>query len=541
MFNIPLFFFDDAKNGNISSLKEITKKIVISLALEDKIKIENIEKMIPSELFTYINNDFMRFALPITAPIKVIDLKGHVKEITSAYNDESNKTLYITGSDDKTARIWNIDAKKCLVTLKHTEKVYIVYLNSNLSIAITITESGVIHIWDTKCIKLIKRIPQDGKIKTIKEIKNDRYIILEGENNITILDLLNLEIIEKIDKFTIRLLKKSHGKYTYQINNDYDIIIHNTKSNNTIKLTGHKDTINDLLYLDKTQTLVTCSKDNSIIIWNTKNGKKSNSIDILNPLLIRTFNDNNLFVVNKIKKNEFNYSLLCMETMTITRILVLLIPVSNEYQIYDTKVHFNKNGIIIITTLIDGKCNKIWAVAYLPFVTTRIGGLEIHISHLEPIRISDNKILILIENKLVVLNLNKEKVKNISVYKDEISYLGKDSFTNNLILGFKSGKCIIYQIGAFLSLKEFLLLEKLKECRLKKTVLKYEDKNNVIFKNNIFFNILATTEYREESEEYLNHNRIKERARALYHKSLKELGAFEICKLYGHEYLITCE
>jgi WD40 repeat protein len=83
----------------------------------------------------------------------------------------------ITGSDDKTARIWDLSYMKSRPLGPHASKVTAVALNSDGRLAITGSENGTLRLWDTETQKLLGPLVDfEGAIKNLVFSSDGRMV-----------------------------------------------------------------------------------------------------------------------------------------------------------------------------------------------------------------------------------------------------------------------------------------------------------------------------------------------------------------------------
>jgi len=108
------------------------------------------------------------------------EFQGHSDTVTSV---DINGEYVMTGSDDKTARIWNKDGKSIQTFTGHTDSVLSVAL-SNLGVALTGSKDGTAILWDVQTgTKLMKYTEHDGPVLTVGFTKDGWYILTGSEDN----------------------------------------------------------------------------------------------------------------------------------------------------------------------------------------------------------------------------------------------------------------------------------------------------------------------------------------------------------------------
>lgn len=536
-------FIPGAKKIFVPTLKKIIISKITELIRYNKINLKTIKKKLPPELFNLINDDFACIRVPPSLPSKKVELMRHEGDITCIYNDRYMVNLYITGSHDKMAYVWDIISKECLLRLEHKEAVYLAYINTKMLLAITITIDNTMYLWNILSKNdLIGKIYLEKKINKIKDIENERYLLLATSNKYLVFDIVNLEIVDSINKVSVRILKESHGKYTCYIK-DNKIIICDLINNNGKEIVINQDAIRDISYLDDTQCFVSCSRDNIINIWNIDRNEKR-STNIIDPLLIRKFDNKNLLLVNKIGMNIYGYEMFNLDNNSTHRITMFSINKDNEYIPLNTKIIILHQMFAIITKFEDVENNKIWMIC--TFLLSKVNNdnniiFNQYETNTKPVNINGKYLIILIDKKIILLDLINNKIddKSLNYQNDDVTYITKNKTTSFIMLGFRSGRCYLHQIAVYLTLKECLFLSELDKCKNDKVILDYKKKYNTLFSNN-YTTVFAICRYAKELEEYLEYNKIKTKAYDFFNKDIEKIGFFEICYLCGYEYYYIC-
>ena len=208
-------------------------------------------------------------------------LSGHMKNITTLNLLKEN--ILISGSEDKTIRIWNYEKEKCIqIITGNYEKIDTILILSEIKIAIGCF--NIIRIFNLEKKKEeYNLIGHEKSINTIIKINDN--IIASGSYDNTI-KLYSL--IEKNVKFTLFghdspiycLLLLNNGKLISGSGSyDKSIKVWNLKEKNCeFTLLGHKREVRCLNEL-KNGFLISGSMDKSIRIWNVN---KKICIQVLN-------------------------------------------------------------------------------------------------------------------------------------------------------------------------------------------------------------------------------------------------------------------
>jgi hypothetical protein len=167
MFNSSYSNYDFIPMGEISSfltrfIPNADQETILKQTNDDT---SNLENKLGSELLVDVaSNEVISVNLPlvysqVTIPIiSKIRLKGHSDTVHAiCYVKNSNRI--ITGSRDKTIKIWNIETGECLATLMgHSNMISSLILVSDTKLASS-SWDNLIKIWDlntNKCIRTYK-------------------------------------------------------------------------------------------------------------------------------------------------------------------------------------------------------------------------------------------------------------------------------------------------------------------------------------------------------------------------------------------------
>ena len=124
---------------------------------------------------------------PLRWGIRIIDfqngeikalLKGHENVILGlAFSPDGNRL--ISGSSDKTARIWDVRSQKTIHVLKgHTERIYAVAFSPDGTLAVTGSYDDTLKLWNAKSgsqIKILKG--HSDKVRSVAFTPDGKYIL----------------------------------------------------------------------------------------------------------------------------------------------------------------------------------------------------------------------------------------------------------------------------------------------------------------------------------------------------------------------------
>src|SRR5437870_3438985 len=83
---------------------------------------------------------------PVVKPEKIISM-GHTEWVRSVALSIDSR-LALSGSDDKTVRVWDLDSGASRVLEGHTERVWGVALSADARVALSGSADKTVRVWD---------------------------------------------------------------------------------------------------------------------------------------------------------------------------------------------------------------------------------------------------------------------------------------------------------------------------------------------------------------------------------------------------------
>ena len=215
-------------------------------------------------------------------------LTGHAKKISSVSYTPDGKYL-ATGSEDSTLKVWDVGSGKCLTTISDIivgmqGETSIIY-SPDGKVLTTLHKDNTIKLWEVasrRCVKILTpkttghpALP--GDIRSIAYTPDGRCLaVADWEKNIKL-----LEVETGIELKTLRSYAGFAGEAKYSPDGTYMV---SGMGNGSIKLwkmasgkfkilSGHTDSINDIIYSPDGAYLVTSSDDSTIKLWEVASSK----------------------------------------------------------------------------------------------------------------------------------------------------------------------------------------------------------------------------------------------------------------------------
>ena len=209
---------------------------------------------------------------------ELLSFEGHTDRVISVkffHND-----LYlISGSEDNTAKIWNCKTGKLVFDLKgHTERIKAVNLSLDEKLAITSSGDNTAKIWNTETGRLLHTlsVQQWGIYNAIFNLTGTKAITILEENSVIIWDVATGKILIKLsDRGGVRDVCRIPGSnlmITSSADQYADVI--DMETGKVIQqFTGHTNEITKVIAGNNGKFAFTTSLDSTVACWNIKTGK----------------------------------------------------------------------------------------------------------------------------------------------------------------------------------------------------------------------------------------------------------------------------
>ncbi len=107
--------------------------------------------------------------------------RGH-SDVVRSVSLSSDGKLALSGSDDKTLKLWDVETGNCLRTFEgHQEEVLTVYLSKNKLLAISGSNDKTLRIWNVENGNCIEIIEGFKRAVTSVYLSDDNQLLLSGE------------------------------------------------------------------------------------------------------------------------------------------------------------------------------------------------------------------------------------------------------------------------------------------------------------------------------------------------------------------------
>ncbi|BCL34465.1 WD40 repeat domain-containing protein [Nostoc sp. MS1] len=225
---------------------------------------------------------------PIPTPIPTLEEKsitlsntlfGHGDAVWAVALSKDGQTL-VSGSADKTIKVWNLETGKVIATLEgHTDTVRAIALSSDDQTLISAGGDNTIRIWDLQKFQIKRTIMTNSGPVWSLAISNDGQTLVSGHENGTI-KIWNfptgqlLRTIKGHDDRVFSVAMSPDGETFATGGLDKNINIWNLYTGQLLRtIIGHQDAVRSLIFSRDGKTLASASWDQSIKLWNVQTGQ----------------------------------------------------------------------------------------------------------------------------------------------------------------------------------------------------------------------------------------------------------------------------
>ena len=202
-------------------------------------------------------------------------LKGHTEGITSVAFSPDGQTL-ASGGDDKTIRLWNFGTGELLKTLSgHTSAIFDVVFSPNGQTLVSAGDDGTIRFWNVAMGELLKTITTEADSINSVAYSPDGQTLVTAGDDIRFWNVATGELRRTIaGKHVVYADTVVYSPDGDVVANDglgdafWEIAFWDVATGKLLRtLNGHIGPIYSIAYSSDGKTLVSGSRDSTVILW----------------------------------------------------------------------------------------------------------------------------------------------------------------------------------------------------------------------------------------------------------------------------------
>lgn len=203
---------------------------------------------------------------------------GHIDKITSICFSPDGKFL-LTGSNDKTAKLWDVITGKEIRTFKsHTNAVTSVCFSADGKFVFTSSKDSTARCWDVLSGKEKYRYLVKNSVVNGVAVSQDKKQVVTGGDDKTI-RIWATEAEKETKSFTASdkinsISLSKDGKHIAVGLNNFSIEIYSLSGSLEMTLKEHTAKVNSVIFSSDNKYILSASDDKSAILWDAKSGKK---------------------------------------------------------------------------------------------------------------------------------------------------------------------------------------------------------------------------------------------------------------------------
>ena len=262
-------------------------------------------------------------------------LAGHTDHVIATTLSTDEK-YGLTGSKDKTARLWDISTRKCIKVLTgHTGWVIAVALSPDSRFAVTGSEDATVRLWDLSTYDSTILAGHTGMITSLT-FSADSRLVLTGSVDSTA-RLWNATSGECIKEFTKHagpvwsVALSPDGQYALIGSEDKTASLWHWATGHTTRLTGNRGPIMVVAFSPDGRHGLIGSKDGSACLWSLTTpytilltATQEQSGDSRAPIISAAFSSNGKYVLTTASNNiAYLWNILHLEELNLEQLLLM--------------------------------------------------------------------------------------------------------------------------------------------------------------------------------------------------------------------------
>ena len=219
-------------------------------------------------------------------------LQGHSFSVTAVALSSDGRRA-VSGSDDETLRVWDLESGQTLRTLQgHTRSVTAVALSSDGRRAVSGSDDETMRVWDLESGRTLRTLQRHSEKINAVALSSDRRRAVSGSDDKTlrVWDLESGQTLRTLqghtEKVTLRTVQghalpvtavalSSDGRRAVSGSHDRTLRVWDLKSGQTLRtLQGHTHFVNAVALSSDGRRAVSGSDDRTLRVWDLKDGRE---------------------------------------------------------------------------------------------------------------------------------------------------------------------------------------------------------------------------------------------------------------------------
>ncbi|MBD2122585.1 NB-ARC domain-containing protein [Trichocoleus sp. FACHB-262] len=230
--------------------------------------------------FNAIDSDASR---SLTYPLKKI-FRGHTNRIFGVAFTPDSQTL-VTGSLDRTIKLWNVQTGECLKTLQgHTSWVWAIALSPDGRLVASGSYDHLVKLWDITSGECLQTLSGHTSSVLSVAFSPDGRLLASGgyEQMINLWDVATGQCLRTLQAHANRVWSVSFcpdGQLLATGGDDFTVKLWNIATGECERtLSGHTSAVLSILFHPSSDQLITGSADRTIKIWSLTTGECLNTL-----------------------------------------------------------------------------------------------------------------------------------------------------------------------------------------------------------------------------------------------------------------------
>jgi len=205
-------------------------------------------------------------------------LTGHSDRVRSVVFS-SDSSLLVSGGDDQTVRVWNVEAGTQTAALQgHISRIWSVAISPDNKIIASGSEDNTIRLWRTQSGRCFRIIETEQRVWSVAFSPADQLLAsASDDHDVRLWNLKSGKHDVSLHGHTGRVWSVAFspdGQHIASASDDQTVRIWNVKSGNCLKIfAGHTALVWSVSYSRNGKYLISGSDDRTVRLWNIESGK----------------------------------------------------------------------------------------------------------------------------------------------------------------------------------------------------------------------------------------------------------------------------